>query len=103
MSIIKTTVSVLVLATLILIAFQNRAFAAERKVKFNVEGVTCLCSYTKAKDLPKREKGVLLSEPSVEEGAVTVVFDDAIISTDDLKEIFRKDGLPVSGEAVLIQ
>jgi len=99
----KRVVMALVAAVLLFPALQDSASAAERKVKFKVEGVTCMSSASEAEAIPKRLAGVQSAEYDYVESAVTVVFDDATVSIEDLVKTFKKENFPVVEEPVVLK
>ena len=94
---------VLVAAALLFSVLQDSASAAERKVKFKVEGVTCMSSAAEAEAIPKRLAGVQSAEYDYAESAVTVVFDDSTVSIEDLVKTFKKENFPVVEEPVVLK
>jgi copper chaperone CopZ len=99
----KKIVMVLVAAALLFIVLQERASAEERKVNFTVDGVTCLSIAYTAEAIPEQLDGVQSSKYDFTEDAVTVVFDDAKVSIEDLTKTFEKENFPVVGEPVVIK
>jgi copper chaperone CopZ len=96
-------VMVLVAATLLFFVLQERASAEERKVNFKVDGVTCLSIAYTAEAIPNQHAGVQSSKYDFAEDGVTVVFDDAKVSIEDLMKTFEKENFPVVGEPVVIK
>jgi len=94
---------VLVAAALLFPVLQDSASAAERKVKFKVEGVTCISGASEAEAIPKRLAGVQSAEYDFAESAVTVVFDDSTVSIEDLVKTFKKENFPVVEEPVVLK
>lgn len=99
----KKIVLVLVAAVLLFTLLQESALAEERKVNFKVDGVTCLSIAYTAETVPMQLSGVQSSKYNFEEDAVTVVFDDATVSIEDLMMTFKKENFPVVGEPVEIK
>ena len=99
----KKIVMVLVAAALLFIVLQERASAEERKVNFKVDGVTCLSIAYTAEAIPEQLAGVQSSKYDFAEDGVTVVFDDAKVSIEDLMKTFNKENFPVVGEPVVIK
>jgi copper chaperone CopZ len=94
---------VLVAAAALFTALQDSASATERKVKFKVEGATCMSGAAEAEAIPKRLAGVQSAEYDYAESAVTVVFDDATVSIEDLVKTFKKENFPVVEEPVVLK
>jgi len=103
METVKRIAIVLVAAALLFPVLQDSAFAAERKVKFKIDGVTCISGASEAEAIPKRRAGVQSSEYDFAESAVTVVFDDATVSIEDLVKTFKKENFPVVEEPVVLK
>jgi len=58
---------------------------------------------TEAEAIPRRQTGVQSSEADMVDSSVTVVFDDTIISIENLKAIFKKEGFPVFEEPQILK
>jgi copper chaperone CopZ len=106
-------VIILVAATLLFTVFQESASAEEKKMNFKVDGVTCLSiaytaeaiptiAYT-AEAIPTKLDGVQSSKYDFAEDGVTVVFDDAKVSIEELMTTFEKENFPVVGEPVVLE
>lgn len=100
---IKKFLTTIFSALLFLILSENTVFAAQLKVKFKLDGVTCLSLSSEAEAIPKRQKGVQSSEVDMVDSSVTVILDDTVISIDNLKAIFKKEGFPVIEEPLIIK
>ncbi len=48
--------------------------------------------------IPRRLQGVIQSEASIADGAVTVIFDDEKISASSIKDALAREGFPVLEE-----
>ena len=94
---------VLVAAVFLLTILQESVYAEERKVSFKVDGVTCLSIAYTVEDIPTKLDGVQSSKYDFTEDGVTVVFDDAKVSIEDLMKTFKKENFPVVGEPVVIK
>lgn len=103
METVKRMVMVLVAAALLFPVLQGSASAAERKVKFKIDGVSCISGASEAEAIPKRLAGVQSSEYDFADSAVTVVFDDATVSIEDLMKTFKKENFPVVEEPVVLK
>jgi copper chaperone CopZ len=93
-------VIILVAAALLFNVFQESASAEEKKMNFKVDGVTCLSIAYTAEAIPTKLDGVQSSKYDFAEDGVTVVFDDAKVSIEELMTTFEKENFPVVGEPV---
>ena len=103
METVKKIVMVLVAAALLFTVLQESASAEERKVNFKVDGVTCLSIAYTAEAIPTQLTGVQSSKYDFAEDGVTVVFDDAKVSIEELMKTFEKENFPVVVEPVVIK
>lgn len=103
MKILKKILQIVSSVFLFLIVLQSIVFAAQIKVKFKVDGITCISTSTEAEAIPKRQTGVQSSEVDMVDSSVTVIFDDTVISIENLKTIFKKEGFPVIEEPLILK
>ncbi len=99
----KKLVITLVAAAFLIPLLQESASAGEKKVNFKVDGVTCLSIAYTAEAIPEQLDGVQSSKYDFAEDGVTVVFDDAKVSIEELMKTFEKENFPVVGEPVVIK
>ena len=99
----KKLVITLVAAAFLIPLLQESASAGEKKVNFKVDGVTCLSIAYTAEAIPTQLTGVQSSKYDFAEDGVTVVFDDAKVSIEELMKTFEKENFPVVGEPVVIK
>ena len=72
--------------------------AAEKKVKFQIEDVTCLSIAYTAESIPQKLAGVKSSKFDFAEDGVIVVFDDSRLSIEDIVNSFKAENYSVVGE-----
>jgi len=99
----KKIVMVLVAAALLFTFLQESASAEERKVTFKVDGVTCLSIAYTAEAIPSQLAGVQSSKYDFAEDGVTVVFDDAKVSIEEIRKTFENENFPVVEEPLVIK
>jgi copper chaperone CopZ len=73
-------------------------FAAEKKMRFQSQGITCISMESEAGAIPRRMPGVISSEANIVDNTVTVVFDDEKISATAIKDALTREGFPVKEE-----
>jgi copper chaperone CopZ len=98
MEAVKKIVMVLVAAALLFTLLQESVYAKERKVNFKVDGVTCLSIAYTVEGIPKQIDGVQSSKYDFSEDGVTVVFDDAKVSIEDITGALEKENFPMVEE-----
>ena len=72
--------------------------AEEKKVKFQIEDVTCLSIAYTAESIPQKLAGVQSSKFDFAENGVIVVFDDSQLSIEDIVNSFKAENYSVVGE-----
>ena len=71
--------------------------AVKQKIRLNVPGVTWASSGAAAGSSASLVKGVLSAEENFNNNTLTIVFDDAVVSVEEIKEALKAEGFPVSG------
>ena len=72
-------------------------------MNFKLDGVTWWSIAYTIEAIPEQLDGVPSSKYDFGEDGVTVVFDDAKISIEDLMKTFKEENFPVVGEPVVIK
>lgn len=78
-------------------------FAAERKVRFQSQGITCISMESEAGAIPRRLPGVISSEANMVDNTVTVVFDEEKISATSIRDALTREGFPVKEEPKILE
>lgn len=94
---------ILVAAAFLLTILLESVYAEERKVNFKVDGVTCLSIAYTVESIPIQLDGVQSSKYDFTEDSVTVVFDDAKISVEEIKKAFENENFPLVEEPLVIK
>ena len=93
----------LVAILFLLSVLQASALAAEKKVNFKVEGVTCLSIAYTAESIPKKFDGVQSSKFDFAEDGVVVLMDDSKVSIEDITKAFDEGGYKVVSDPVVME
>jgi len=93
----KTLTHCVITAALVAVSVCD-TFAAERKVRFQSQGITCISMESEASAIPRRLPGVISSEATMVDNTVTVVFDDEKISATAIRDALTREGFPVNEE-----
>ena len=97
------SLAVLIITLFLLSVLEVSAYAEERKVNFKVDGVTCLSIAYTVEGIPKQLDGVQSSKYDFSEDGVTVVFDDAKVSIEEITGALEKENFPMVEEPVLME
>ena len=97
------SLAVLIITLFLLSVLELSAYAEERKVNFKVDGVTCLSIAYTVEGIPKQLDGVQSSKYDFSEDGVTVVFDDAKVSIEEITGALEKENFPMVEEPELLE
>jgi copper chaperone CopZ len=75
---------------------REEEFKASRSVTYGVKGFTCVTCATGLEVMLQREEGIVSASASYPEENVTVVFDESLISEDQIKKFIANCGFSVA-------